>query len=450
MPDRILVVDDEAVLRNNLVRYLRRAGHDTDGVGSAEEALEALAAREYALVITDLRMPGMGGAALLERVAREQPETLLLVMTAFASLDSALAALRAGAQDYLLKPLSLEALERKVERLLHMRALEARVRWMRQELRQDHDPTGMIADAPAMQPVVRLLHKAAGSRSTVLVQGESGTGKELVARALHDLSPWADKDFIAVNLAAQPKELVDATLFGHERGAYTGAGKRRDGVFRAARGGTVFLDEIGEMSPEVQVKLLRVLESREVLPLGADRPVAVDFRLVTATHRSLRDRVEQGLFREDLFYRIEVLTIALPPLRDRREDIPALARALLERHVRRQGGAAPRLSNGAMRALQAHTWPGNIRELSNALERALLLCDGDLIEATDLPVRVGGAAVDADTTDLKAAVAGFERAHIRRVLAQCKGDKQAAAAALGVHLATLYRHIERLGLGPGR
>ena len=450
MPDRILVVDDETVLRNNLLRYLRRSGHDVDGVASAEAALDAIAARDYALVITDLRMPGMGGAALLERVAEERPETLLLVITAFASLDSALAALRAGAQDYLLKPLSLEALGQKVARLLHMRALEARVRWMRQELRRDHDPSGMIADAPAMQPVVRLLHKAAGSRSTVLIHGESGTGKELIARALHDLSPWADKDFIAVNLAAQPRELVDATLFGHERGAYTGAAKRRDGVFRAARGGTVFLDEIGEMSPEVQVKLLRVLESREVLPLGADRPVAVDFRLVTATHRSLRARVAEGAFREDLFYRIEVLTLELPPLRERTEDIPALARTLLARHVRRQGGAPPRLSNAAMRALQSHRWPGNIRELSNALERALLLCDGEVIEAADLPVRVEGAGMDAATVDLKTAVSRFEREHIRRVLGLHKGDKQAAAAALGVHLATLYRHIERLGLGAER
>ena len=447
MSERVLIVDDEAILRNNLVRYLSRSGHDAEGVPSAEEALERLAHEDFAVVITDLKMPGMGGIELLERISLQHPETMVLVITAYASLETALQALRGGAQDYILKPLSLDEVSQKVGRLLHTRALEQRVLRLRRELGETFDTEGMIATSAAMRPVMQLVGKAAGSRSTVLIQGASGTGKELVARALHDQSPWANKDFIAVNLAAQPLELVDATLFGHERGAYTGAAKAREGVFRAARGGTVFLDEIGELPPEIQVKLLRVLETREVLPLGADRPQAVDFRLVAATNRSLRERVAEGHFREDLFFRIAVLTIHLPPLRDRTEDIPLLVQSLLGRHSRRQGRPAPRLSNAAMRALQAHDWPGNIRELSNALERAVLLCEGDLVRLEDLPPSLArGEAATAGDMELKAVVAACERAHIQRVLAQCEGDKQAAAEVLGVHLATLYRHLERLKL----
>lgn len=448
MGDRVLVVDDESILRNNLVRYLARSGHEATGVGSAEEALDALAERDHAVVLTDLRMPGMGGIELLGEITARHPETMVLVMTAYASLDSALQALRGGAQDYILKPLSLDEVERKVRRLLHTRQLEERVRRLRRELAEEFDTQGMIATSPAMEPVMRLVRKAAGSRSSVLIQGESGTGKELVARALHDQSPWADKDFIAVNLAAQPSELVDATLFGHERGAYTGANKRRDGVFRAASGGTVFLDEVGELPPEVQVKLLRVIESREVLPLGADRPQSVDSRLVCATHRPLRELVADGRFREDLFFRIEVLTIQLPPLRERGSDIPLLAQALLHRHASRQGRPTPQLSNAAMRALQICPWPGNIRELSNAIERAVLLCDGDLIQPEDLPPAVVQAVghVAGDGWELKTVLDTAARTHIQRVLAACDGDKQEAAERLGVHLATLYRHMDKLGL----
>ncbi len=447
MSDRILVVDDEAVLRSNLVRFLDRTGHDVEGVASAEEALQRLDATEFAVVITDLKMPGMGGEALLKRVTAEHPETLVLVITAFASLESAIEALRHGAQDYLLKPLSLDEVTRKVDRLLEVRELEHRVARLRREVHQRFDTEGVVADSPSMQRVLELVRKAAGSRSSVLVEGESGTGKELIARALHDQSPWADRDFIAVNLAAQPRDLVDATLFGHEKGAFTGAARGRDGVFRAARGGTVFLDEISEMPPEVQVKLLRVLENREVLPLGADRPVPVDFRLVAATNKPLRAEVDAGRFREDLFFRVEILKVELPPLRERQDDIPPLARRFLARHAEKQRRNPPRIGSDAMRRLQTYAWPGNVRELSNVLERAVLLCDTEWIEPDDLPSDLSGTQPPPDVLDLKVAMADYERRHIERVLAHCDGDKNVAAERLGVHLATLYRHMERLGLG---
>ncbi len=444
MSDRILIVDDEVVLRNNLVRFLERSGHEGEAVGSAEEALVAMAQADFAVVVTDLRMPGMGGAALLKRIVTERPETLVLVMTAYASIESAVEALREGAQDYLLKPLSLEELSRKVQRLLHYRGLELRNRRLRLELHQQHDVAGMVVESPEMQSVMRLVAKAAGSRSAVLIEGESGTGKELVARALHDQSPWREKDFIAVNLAAQPRDLVDATLFGHERGAYTGASGKREGVFRAAGGGTVFLDELAELPAEVQVKLLRVLENREVMPLGADRPVPVDFRLVAATNKPLHAEVEAGRFRQDLLYRVEVLRVELPPLRDRPADIAPLVQRLLARHAAALSRSCPQVSGAAMRALQAYAWPGNIRELSNVLERAALLCDGDWVEPAHLPfaAQEGGA----DTDLLREVLDRCERAHIQRTLARCKGDKVQAADALGVHLATLYRRIEKLGI----
>ncbi|MCB9681854.1 MAG: sigma-54-dependent Fis family transcriptional regulator [Alphaproteobacteria bacterium] len=439
-------MDDEAVLRANLVRFLDRSGHAVVGVGSAEEALERLASSDFAVVITDLKMPGMGGEGLLRHVTANHPETLVLVITAYASLESAIEALRHGAQDYLLKPLSLDEVARKVERLLEVRVLEQRVARLRREVHQRYEVDGIVAASASMQSVLDVVRKAAGTRTSVLVEGESGTGKELVARALHEQSPWSDKDFIAVNLAAQPRELVDATLFGHEKGAFTGAAGGREGVFRAAHGGTVFLDELAELPPDVQVKLLRVLENREVLPLGADRAVPVDFRLVAATNKPLKAEVDAGRFREDLYFRVEVLRLLVPPLRDRPDDVTELAKRLVARHAKRQRRNPPRINHEVLRALRAYAWPGNVRELSNVLERAVLLCDGDWIELSDLPSDVAGIAPPPDVFDLKTALASFERQHIARVLAACEGDKNVAAERLGVHLATLYRHMERLGI----
>jgi two-component system response regulator AtoC len=445
MAERVLVVDDEEVLRNNMVRFLTREGHAAEGAASAEQALERLAEGEYALVITDLRMPGMGGLSLLERLESSRPETMTLVITAYASLDSAIAALRAGARDYLLKPLSLDELALKVGRLLEHRSLRRQVQRLRRELRGRFDTAGMVAGSPAMQRVLALVERAAPTTSTVLIQGESGTGKELVARALHDRSPRAGADFIPVNLAARPADLVDATLFGHERGAFTGADRARAGVFRAAEGGTVFLDEVSELPAAVQVKLLRVLESREVLPLGSERPVSADFRLVVATNRPLEALVASGDFRQDLYYRLNVLQIDLPPLRERVEDIAPLADHFLARHAAAQGRPAPRLSDAAARALEGWRWPGNVRELSNAMERAVLLCDGDRVTPAELPPALVDGEGEAPLA-LKPALERFERGHIQRVLAHTGGDKVAAAELLEVHLATLYRHMERLGL----
>lgn len=442
MSQRVLVVDDEAVLRRNIVRFLRRSGLKVDEAETGEGAMELLEGCEFALVLTDLRMPGIGGEALVERLATARPETGIIVMTAHATVDSAVGALRMGAWDYLLKPLSLDALERKVSAFLHMRSLEQENRRLR--LRRPVQDAHIVAASAAMKQVLTLVARAAASRSTVLIEGESGTGKELVARALHDQSPWSHKDYIPVNLAAQPRDLVDATLFGHVRGAFTGAGGPRQGVFRAARGGTVFLDELSELPLEVQVKLLRVLENREVMPLGADRALSVDFRLVAATNRPLRPLVEQGLFRQDLLYRVEVLRIVVPPLRERRKDIAPLVQRFVQLHSAAIGCRPPVVSNGVMRALEQQGWRGNVRELSNAIERAIILGDGSSLRIEDLPIR---DSAESDDRRLRTVLDASERKHIISVLEECGGDKPSAAQQLGIHLATLYRRIEKLGIG---
>lgn len=445
MPEPILVVEDEAILRGNLARYLRAKGHDVFEAANGAQALEVLAATPCAVVLTDLRMPVMDGSELLERVAAEQPETMVVVMTAYASVDTALEALRAGAQDYLLKPLVHEEVARRVGTLLAHRELELRLRGLRRQLRAEFEREPIVGNAPATRAVLDLVARAAPSRATVLLEGETGTGKELLARAVHENSPARDAPYLAVNLAAQPESLVDAALFGHERGAFSGATQRREGVLRAAGGGTVFLDEVGELSLPVQAKLLRAIENREVLPLGRDVPVPADFRLVCATNRSLRQCVEEGTFRKDLYYRINVFRIAVPPLRKRGQDIPALVELFVARHARANRKRLLRVSNEAMRHLLAYPWPGNVRELANVVERAVLLATGDTIDLSDLPAELRDQP--AEPRDLSEAVEQFRRRHIRRVLAEVGGDKERAAAELGIHRATLYRHLDFDGVG---
>ena len=443
MSERILVVDDEIVLRNNVAKFLTLRGYQVDTAASGKEALEKAASTSYGLVITDRRMPGMDGLTLIAELRDHQPSAITLLITAHASLDSAIEALRRGAADYLLKPLVLEELGRKVQTLLATRDLTEQVRRLRQELSDRSGGVDLVGRSAAMAAVQRLVERIAPTPANVLIEGETGTGKELVARALHDFSDRAERDFIPVNLAAQPSDLVDAMLFGHEQGAFTGAQRSRDGVFRAVRGGTVFLDEIAELPAGVQAKLLRVIENREVQPLGSDRPIGVDFRLVAATNKPLQQLVQQGAFREDLYFRLNVVRVEIPPLRHRSEDLPELATRLLERHAKSLGRPASRLTADAVAALRQYNWPGNVRELSNVLERSLLLSDGPWIDVVDLPQL---SADFAAGTLLKPALERFERSHIERVLALNKGDKKSAADALGVHLATLYRHLERLGL----
>jgi DNA-binding NtrC family response regulator len=380
-------------------------------------------------------------------------------------------ALRRGAEDYMLKPLSLADLVQRVQRLSEFRRLGRENARLRAIVRGDDEPLSLLRrGGKAMNELCDLVDKVAASPSNVLVLGESGTGKELVARAVHDASLRRDGPFVSINVSAIPDHLVESYLFGHERGSFTGADKRREGLFRAASGGTLFLDEIGELAPAVQAKLLRAIETREVLPVGADRGVRVDVRIVAATNRDLSAMTTDGRFRQDLFYRLRVVELRVPPLRDRPEDIPALATHFAQIHARAQRKPAKPISPEALAILRSDPWRGNVRELSNVMERAVILCNEDTITPIDLPAELG-AAVEAppssgptpevafgardlgpldEDPNLERAVLAFQRRHIAHVLGRAQGNREAAAKLLGLSPATLYRHLQRLGLKGSR
>ena len=439
---RILIVEDERAQRDALAQYLVRLGHSVTAVATGEEAVDLLAKRGHAILITDLRLAGMSGLDVVRRAHELDEDFGVLLMTAYASVDSAVEALRIGAHDYLLKPLIFEEVARKVSGLLEQRELKRENARLRRAVQQHRD-VELVAHSPAMREVLEWVRRAAASRSIVLISGETGTGKEVVARSIHNLGADREQPFLAVNLAAVPETMIESELFGHERGAFTGADRRREGILRAAGSGTVFLDEVAEMSPPVQAKLLRALEAREVQPLGSDTTAPFEARILVATHRDLGAMVKEGRFREDLFYRLNVLRIHLPPLRERPEDIPSLVHQMLQRHAMRNGATVPRLTPEAMRALCQHPWRGNAREVANVLERALILADDGSIGILQLPTdfREGSGGLA-----LQDAVNRSERAHIALVLRLCGGNRERAAAELGISPATLFRRLERLGL----
>jgi two-component system response regulator PilR (NtrC family)/two-component system response regulator HydG len=437
MKESILIVEDEAVLLTNLCEMLERAGYDVCGASDAESALALALERSFAVVLTDIRLPKMDGIELLERLLAERPETLVILTTAFASLDTALKALRHGAYDYLLKPVAFEDLRRKLEQLLRFRALKREVIHLRRDLHSRLGFEGLVGDSPAIRAIFALIDRVAPTRATVLVTGESGTGKELVARGIHARSSVADQPFMAINMAALPIEMVEGLLFGHERGAFTGAERQREGLLRSVNGGTVFLDEIGELPLGAQAKLLRAIETREVLPLGANRAVPVDFRLIAATNKDLESAIKDGRFRQDLYFRVNVFRIDVTPLRERREDIPALVSHFVGHHCRNLGRPPLTVSAEAARMLREYAWPGNVRELSNVIERAAILAVDQTIDPEHLPAELG--ATVAAPTDLRLAMQRAERQHIASVLSMVGGAREKAAALLGIDPATLYR-----------
>ncbi len=444
---RILVTDDETDFRRSLAAALRGAGHDVAEGASGDEAIDRLQRETYDLVMSDLRMPGPDGLKVLREAAGRLPDCLFVVMTAYGSLESAIEALRIGVHDYLVKPMSLRAILQKVELLLKYQATVAENRVLRAALEIDMPPTGLVGGSNAMREVHRRIAKVAGTDSTVLILGETGTGKELVAKAIHSASPRHGQPFVAVNCGSIPDALLESELFGHVRGSFTGADRDKRGLFEVAGGGTIFLDEVGELPLPLQPKLLRALEAGQVLPVGATVPVKVRARIVAATNRALAAVVAQGGFRPDLYYRLNVFEIRIAPLRDRPEDIRETAQHLLGRLATRLHRPAPTLDPEALRALEGYRWPGNVRELANVLERALILSEESRIQAEDLQIRSedpAGAAESAPgrTDDLAQARCLFERAHVRRVLEKHAGSRTQAAKALGISLASLYRKLQ--------
>jgi DNA-binding NtrC family response regulator len=448
-PARILVVDDEAVIRDTLAEFLVSEGFVVDGCASAEEALERAAERAYDLALCDVQLPGLDGLELLERLLKISPRTFVLLITAYATVESAVEAFQRGAHDYLMKPILLDEVLGKIRRMLAYRDLYQENQDLRRELNRRHDPEQIVGRGPSMRRVFDLVHKVGPARSIVLITGESGTGKELIARAIHRQGPDPHARFIAVNCAAIPNDLLENQLFGHRKGAFTGADRDSAGVFVHAGAGTVFLDEIAELPAATQAKLLRAIEQKEVLPVGANEPVRVEARVLAATNKDLRKQVDLGRFRDDLFYRLNVVTIDLPPLRERREDIPDLVEFLLSKHVRELGKRITGVTHETMQLLRACPWRGNVRELDNVLQRAVILGEGPLVTPADLPPDLAPQESDPSAVDeLGEAVRRFERQHIERILRQTP-DKKEAARRLGMGLSSLYRRIGELGIHAG-
>jgi len=444
---RILVVDDEPAQLELVGGFLRKRGFDVALAPDGREALQRFRREPFNLVLTDQKMPGLSGLELIEAVRAQNPETPVIVMTAYGTIETAVAAIKAGAADYLTKPLNLDELLHRVEQVRERQRLVGENRELRQALGERHRVEGIIGESGRMQDVLSLVRRVAASDATVLVRGESGTGKELIAKAIHHASRRAAAPLVRVNCAALPETLLESELFGHEKGAFTGAVASRKGRFELADGGSLFLDEIGDLPLHLQVKLLRVLQEREFERVGSSRPIPADVRVLAATHRDLEALVRAGAFRDDLYYRINVVTIALPPLRERREDIPRLIDHFLAGFAAKNGKAIQGLTREARDALLRYDYPGNVRELENLIERAVVLTRDDVIGLADLPLslREPEPAV-AEERGLTAAVEGLERRMIRDALARASGVQTAAAERLGISERVLRYKLRKYGL----
>jgi len=441
------VVDDEPAQRGLVAGFLKKHGFDVVETGGGREAVARFKQEPFDLVLTDQRMPDLSGLEVLEAVRAASPETAVVVVTAYGTIETAVSAVKAGAADYLTKPLNLDDLLHRVHRVRERQRLVAENRELREALAERHRVEGIIGDSGRMQEVLSLVRRVAPSDATVLIRGESGTGKELIANALHHASPRAAGPLVKVNCAALAESLLEAELFGHEKGAFTGAVAARKGRFELADGGSVFLDEIGDLPSHLQVKLLRVLQEREFERVGSSRPIKVDVRLLAATHRDLEALVREGRFREDLYYRINVVTIVLPPLRERREDLPPLIEHFLRVFAGKNGKTVRGLTREAREMLLRYDYPGNIRELENLIERAVVLTRDDVIGVEDLPLSLEAAApASGEEAGLIAAVEGLERRMIREALATADGTQTRAAELLGISERVLRYKLKKYGL----
>jgi two-component system response regulator HydG len=451
MTAHVLLIDDDQALCETLEVGLRKRGVAVSWETSAEEGLLRIGAEEIDVVVTDLNMRGLDGIELCRRVAANRADIPVIVLTAFGSLDTAVAAIRAGAYDFISKPVEMDVLALAIQRAANHRRLREQVKALQREANRTPRFDDLVGDSPAMRAVYDLVDRVADSEASVLITGESGTGKEVVARALHDRSRRADQRFVAINCAAVPEALLESELFGHVRGAFTDAKTSHEGLFAQARGGTIFLDEIGDMPLALQPKLLRVLQERVVRPVGASTETPVDVRVIAATNRDLESAIEEARFREDLYFRVNVIRIPLPPLRARQGDILLIAQHFLAQFAARAGKKITGLAAATAQKLVEYNWPGNVRELQNCMEHAVALARFEEIGVDDLPERIRAyqrshvLVVSDDPAEL-VPMEEMERRYVARVLEATAGNKTAAARVLGIDRKRLYRMIERFGL----
>ncbi len=449
-PERILVVDDEPNARQALETLLTAEGFETAGASNGEEALQLIETFAPAAVLTDVRMPVMDGMSLLTKAKEAGSDAVFVMMTAFASIEMAVSAMTAGAENYLVKPLKVPVVLAVLQKALEKRRLLRETDMLRQRVRQRFVFQAIVGDSAQLQAVFDVVKRAAPTKATVLILGESGTGKELIAQALHEESPRKNKPFVKVNCAALSESLLESELFGHEKGSFTGANTRREGRFEVADGGSLLLDEIGELSPMIQIKLLRVLQNREFERVGGNQTLKVDVRIIAATNKDLAAEVKAGRFREDLYYRLNVVAVTLPPLRDRKGDIPALVTHFVDKFSKAYEKAITGLAPGTLNALLSHSWPGNVRELENAIERAVVLAKTSDLTADDLPSSLSGprpTEVAATTLIPGATMLDIEREAILRTMAMVNGSTARTAEVLGISIRKVQYRLKEYGAG---
>lgn len=451
MKSEVLFADDEVTFRETFTKVLQEEGMAVAAVDNGTDAINAIMKQPYAVAILDIQMPGADGIRVLREIMRVRPETRVIMITAYGTVQMAVEAIKLGACDYVVKPVIFEDILTKIRQ--HLRYLELREenQDLKRELGARFDIGQIIGQAPAMQQVFEMIRKVARTKSNVLITGESGTGKELVARAIHSFGSINGRRFIAVNCGAIPEGLLESELFGHKKGSFTSAFQDKKGLFESARGGTLFLDEIGYMPMSCQVKLLRAVEHRQILPVGSTETVDIDLRLIAATNKELLQEIKAGRFREDLYYRMNVVGIHLPPLRERKEDVPLLVEHFVKKYNIEMGKQCVGVSDNVIRMLMSYDWKGNIRELQNVIERAVIFAENDVVEACDIGL-IGSntIAFSKENETLQAAVRAYEKEHIYRVLNKYDWNKVEAAKALNVGLSSLYRKIDELEIDIGK
>lgn len=446
MSERLLIVEDEETLRESLKRVLVREGYEADAADSAEAALRKLEETGYDLVITDIMLPGIDGIELLRKIRERSPEQLVIVVTAYASIETAVGALRAGAYDYVMKPIIHEEIKRILKAALRERALKAENVILRKQLEERYDFGKIVGQSEVISSLIENVRKFADSKSNVLLLGETGTGKELIARGMHYSSSRREKPFVPINCSAIPENLLESELFGYEKGAFTGAATSKRGLFEEADSGTVFLDEIGDLGMQLQAKLLRVIDDREIRPLGGVRSRKVDMRFIAATNRDIEKAVKEGTFREDLYYRINVVTLKLPPLRDRKEDIPPLAHHFLEKYSNDIGKQVSFIDDAALKLLTDYNWPGNVRELQNIIERAVLITESNTIFPEHLPegLRVSARPFISGSLEKALSIEDYTKELIMRY--QGVHTEQKLAEMLGITRKALWEKRKKWGM----